>query len=246
MDSKRKIIGITGNHNASNHEYDEFMQDYTPHGYIQSVQISGNLPVIIPISEDLSLAEMYVSNLDGIIFTGGQDVNPLLYGKEPTPHLQEMYPIRDTWEQALFHAATQKNIPILAVCRGFQLVNILLGGTIYQDIEEYPISGHHAVQHSQTGNRMIYPHHSIVIKPGTISHQLFDSEKIHVNSWHHQVIAELAPTLEATAWAADGVIEAFETNSKSNYQIFGVQWHPELLSAKDLQQRQVFNWFNQF
>lgn len=247
MSFKQKWIGITGNHTINNHEYSEFMQDYTPHGFVDGIQKSNNIPVIIPISEDPSLAEAYIEKLDGFIFTGGQDVNPMLYGKEPSPRLSSIYPLRDAWEQALFQAAVQKGIPILAVCRGFQLINILLGGSVYQDVADYPVSAHHAVQHMQTESRMIFPHHSITVKPDSVLAQVFNQqEKIWVNTWHHQVIEEIAPALTATAWAADGVIEAYESNTKVDYHILGVQWHPEILVQRNNQHIEIFEWFNQF
>lgn len=243
----KKLIGITGNQNALDPNWNEFMRDYAPHGYVDGIQKIGHLPIVIPIADDLALAEAYIEHLDGVIFTGGQDVNPILYGREPSPHLRDVYPPRDRWEQALFTAATKKNIPIMGICRGFQLINILLGGTVYQDLADFPVPANHAVQHIQERGRMIYPHHSISLQVDSIIADLFsDAEKIAVNTYHHQVIEELAPILTATAWATDGVVEAFETNDKSDYRIIGLQWHPELMLANNNQHIEVFKWFNQF
>lgn len=245
----KKLIGITGNHNALEHEWDEFMRDYSPHGYASSLTKAGHLPSIIPLQDDLSLAEDYIANLDGLVFTGGQDVSPLLYGKEPSPKLQSIYPPRDRWERALFEAATKKNIPILAICRGFQLVNILLNGTVYQDLSEYPVGKANAVQHIQNWGRMQYPHHSIQVEGGSVLSKLFDNQKsLMINTYHHQVIEELAPTLTATAWANDGVIEAFEVDkSKSSYNILGIQWHPEMMTdTVEDSMLPIFEWFSLF
>lgn len=245
----KKMIGVTGNHNALEHDWDEFMRDYTPHGYNASLTKAGHMPIIIPLQEDLSLADQYVEKLDGIVFTGGQDVSPLLYGREPSPKLQSVYPPRDRWERALFEAATKKNIPILAICRGFQLINILLNGTVYQDLSEYPVSAANAVQHIQNWGRMHYPHHSIRIDKNATLSKLFNGQKsLLINTYHHQVIEELSPILTATAWADDGVIEAYEVNKdKSNYNILGVQWHPEMMTDNDdANMLPIFEWFSLF
>ena len=245
----KRIIGVTGNHNALDHDWDEFMRDYSPHGYSKSLTMAGHMPIIIPLQEDLALAEQYVAKLDGLVFTGGQDVSPLLYSREPSPKLQSVYPPRDRWERALFEAATKKNIPILAICRGFQLINILLNGTVYQDLSEYPIGQANAVQHIQNWSRMHFPHHSIQLEKESIISNLFDNPKtLLINTYHHQVIEDLSPLLKATAWANDGVIESYEVDkSKSTYNILGIQWHPEMMTDNiEDNMLPIFEWFNSF
>ncbi|OYQ67628.1 gamma-glutamyl-gamma-aminobutyrate hydrolase family protein [Aerococcus sp. 1KP-2016] len=246
----KRLIGVTGNHNALEHDWDEFMRDYSPHGYSGSLTKAGHMPIIIPLQKDVSLAEQYIAHLDGIVFTGGQDVSPLLYGREPSPKLRNVYPPRDCWERALFEAAVKKDIPILGICRGFQLINILLNGTVYQDLSEYPVGQASAVQHIQEWGRMQYPHHSVTVEKDSTLANLFNGQKVlHVNTYHHQVIEDLSTSLKATAWADDGVIEAFETDTrKSSYKILGVQWHPEMMTDEDNESNMlpIFNWFHQF
>lgn len=243
------MIGITGNNTTNQHQWEEFQEDYTPSGFPQGVVKAGHLPVIIPIQSDLLMADQYVSQLDGLIFTGGQDVSPLLFGQDPLPELQDLFLKRDQWEMALFQAAQKRQLPILAVCRGLQLINWILGGTVYQDYKYYPIpNGKKAVQHVQEHSHMTDPHHQVTLKPDAMIGQLLGgNETLAVNSYHHQVIAELAPTLTATAWASDGVIEAVESKEgATSSPILGVQWHPEVMLFKNDQMLPVFEWFNQF
>ncbi|RAV71826.1 gamma-glutamyl-gamma-aminobutyrate hydrolase family protein [Aerococcus mictus] len=243
-----KVIGITGNDTLNDREWDEFSRDYTPHGYVDGVSRSGNLPIIIPIHSDLRRAEDYIQRIDGLIFTGGQDVHPLMYGEDPAPRLNDIYPKRDCWERALFEAALKYQVPILAVCRGFQLINILLGGTVYQDLSYYPVKDRPAIQHVQKHSRMIYPHHSVTIKEGSEMYRLLgNKDKAQVNSYHHQAIRDLAPKLEATAWAADGVIESYQFgDDNEKHPLLGVQWHPEIMIQNNEEMMPIFEWFSYF
>ncbi|MDO4670632.1 MAG: gamma-glutamyl-gamma-aminobutyrate hydrolase family protein [Aerococcus sp.] len=247
MADKPLIIGITGNSTTNDHEWAEFQHDYTPVGFPKGIEKTGNLPMVIPMQSDLSLAEAYVERVDGLIFTGGQDVSPLLFNEEPVPELQDVLLQRDQWEIALFKAAQKRHLPILAVCRGLQLINCILGGSVYQDYKYYPLaSGHLPVQHIQKDSHMTDPAHSITLAENTTLAGLFPHHKqLAVNSFHHQVLRTLAPSLTETAWAADGVIEAFERPKTAEHgALIGVQWHPELMIFKDNTMLALFDWFN--
>lgn len=247
MATKPLVIGITGNNSTNDHQWEEFQHDYTPAGFPRGVTQTGNLPIIIPIQTDPARADAYVEHLDGLIFTGGQDVSPLVFGEDPLPELQDVYLARDQWEIALFHAAQNYQVPILAVCRGLQLVNSILGGSVYQDYKYYPKSPDQPpVQHVQVHSHMTDPHHSVTLKPAsTLSTLLGGETTIAVNSYHHQVLHELAPSLTPTAWATDGVIEGAERPAtEASAPILGVQWHPEVMIFKNEEMLALFNWFN--
>lgn len=217
----KPIIGIGGNHLASTAGC-PMDKTYTPQGFVDGVQAAGGIPFIIPISDPLD-AEHYINVIDALILAGGQDVSPIFYEEEPTHHLGETHPERDTFEIALAKEAYKQHKPIFAVCRGMQIVNVAFGGTLHQDIstlEQFP------VQHNQKTDSQ-YASHSITIAPESFLSSFLGGTHL-VNSFHHQGIKDLADLFKATAWSADGLIEAFEIKDQ-NQAIFAVQWHPEFM-----------------
>jgi microsomal dipeptidase-like Zn-dependent dipeptidase/gamma-glutamyl-gamma-aminobutyrate hydrolase PuuD len=193
--------------------------------YVRSVLAAGGAPMLIPAICDLEALHAIVADLDGLLFSGGGDINPILFGEEPIPQLQDVDHFRDEYDLLLLRMASIRQIPIMGICRGHQLINAAFGGTLLQDI----ISQHSqpAVKHSQTMDRQ-YPSHSVAIVPGSRLHELLKSDKIYVNSIHHQAVRAAAPGFVVSATAADGVIEAIE---HPEYPVFGVQWHPEGMAA---------------
>lgn len=189
--------------------------------YPRSVALAGGLPVELARDADV---EEIISHLDGLILSGGADINPDLYGHEAHPNLGALEDERDEWELALYKAARRKGIPVLAICRGFQLVNVATGGTLVQHVELDDGAGH-----PQWHVDAREASHSAEVVPGTITSKYL-SQHLEVNSLHHQVIDELGQGLIATAHASDGVIEGFESEDG---RVLGVQWHPELLTAPD-------------
>jgi putative glutamine amidotransferase len=158
---------------------------------------------------------------DGLLLSGGEDVDPSRYGAEPSTHLKELDPRRDAFELALFEAAKERGLPILAICRGLQLVNVALGGTLWQDLpSEVETQLNHDV-----GDRWDIRSHTITLWPGTKLHDALRCEALLVNSFHHQAIRDLAGGLTVTAEAEDGIIEAVEHDDDG--WLLGVQWHPE-------------------
>lgn len=220
----RPLIGITGNYANETCTLAE--------GYYKSVLQAGGIPVIIPPrfvatqqddgqpAENGDLSEL-LDRLDGIIFSGGGDPNPLLFGEEPVRELHSITPERDMQELLLVRLAYDRQIPMLGICKGIQMINAALGGTLYQDINSQ-MDGIR-IKHSQDQDRR-YPSHTVKVEPGSLLHRLLGAE-IPVNSFHHQACKDVAPCLRVCATAPDGVIEAIESNEHKS--ILGVQWHPE-------------------
>lgn len=195
---------------------------YCNEDFSLAIYKAGGIPLLLPIVQS---AEDILSQLllcDGLLLPGGDDINPLLYGEEPSPHLGEVYAKVDYYELMLTNFALSSNKPILGICRGCQLLNIALGGNVYQDISEYPAP---YLKHSQSARRFEATHSITISSPSLLS-SLFGTN-LNVNSFHHQVIHHLGKGLVATAYAKDGIIEAIELSSKPF--IVGVQWHPEIM-----------------
>jgi putative glutamine amidotransferase len=189
--------------------------------YPRSIALAGGLPV--ELTRDADVDEM-VEHLDGLVLSGGADVEPSRYGAKPHEKLGQTEPDRDQWELALYEAARAKDIPILAICRGFQLVNVAHGGTLNQHVELEEGAGH--PQWDIDGREAT---HAVTCSPQSILATLV-GEHADVNSLHHQTVARLGGGLAASAFAPDGVIEGFETVDQ---RVVAVQWHPELLEAPD-------------
>lgn len=208
------IIGLTGNFRDGDCTLAE--------GYYQSILKAGGVPLIIPSYDDINRLNDTLDMLDGILLTGGADINPLFLGEEPIKELHGINPRRDRQELLLTKLAVDRQIPILGICRGIQTMNAALGGTLYQDIHSQ-MEGTR-IKHDQDLERS-YASHTVSIEEGTLLHQLFQTDHIAVNSFHHQAIKEAAPGFRVCARATDGVIEAME--STEHKSMLGVQWHPE-------------------
>ena len=224
----KPLIGITGRRwpaSALQHllppsfgplKFDLHFTDYPG-----SVAAAGGLPV--ELTRDAEPVAM-VERIDGLILSGGADVDPSRYGAEPDPNLGALEPDRDEWELALFHAARARDIPILAICRGAQLTNVALGGTLRQHLEEDEGVGH------PKWNDDVRTHvHEVHVTQGSLLSTMV-APTIGVNSLHHQAIDQLGVGLVATAVAPDGIIEAMEL---PGVDLLAVQWHPELLGGPD-------------
>lgn len=218
----KPVIGLTcSSENLVNRSINKI--NYT---YINAVIEGGGIPVIIPILKEANDIERYLDIIDGIIFTGGGDISPLYFNEEPPRQVDEICHDRDITEMELFNKAYIRNVPILGICRGTQLVNISLGGDIYQDIySQVPnVSGH------TCGNNIQEGYHTINILKDSILYDVFEKERLVVNSQHHQAIRKLGDNLKVTATASDGIIEAIE--STNDRFILGVQFHPEAMAMK--------------
>lgn len=193
--------------------------------YVRAVQQAGACPVLIPLGLPEASLDALLPRLDGVIFTGGGDLHPELYGSTDHPLVDDVDTDRDRVEIHLFKQTLQAGTPFMGICRGLQLINVAMGGTLYEDILDQRSGAlHHQHNDLQPRNYLAHP---VSIQTGSRLHGILGSPQTHVNSLHHQGIRELAPGLQATAFAPDGLIEAFELADHP----FGlaVQWHPEWL-----------------
>lgn len=233
----KPIIGIPGNIITNlNPNYTSLPLTYTPQGFVEGLNRAGALPIVFPLSTEENARE-YAKSVDAVLLAGGQDVSPLLYGEEPHLKLEETSPLRDAFEVAVIKEAWKENKPILAVCRGLQIMSVAFGGTVYQDVSLYPKL---SVQHLQVSSPETAAH-SIDIKQDSWLGQLY-GDSLQVNSYHHQAIKELPKELTPTAWSKDGLIEAFEASDRAHIAI-GVQWHPELMINHDKEAQRLFDAF---
>lgn len=203
--------------------------------YVQSVILSGGIPYMIPVTDNVEVLRQIVSQLDGIVLTGGEDIQPDYYSDTPDEKLEEVSPARDTFDLMVLKMATDRNIPILGICRGLQLMNVAFGGTLYQDL---PTQHPSAINHRQKESGTI-PTHPVSIIKGSKLAEITGQEMLQVNTFHHQAIRKLAPGFKVTAWAPDSVVEAIEAYPVR--QILGVQFHPEIFTAAgDTTMRKLF------
>jgi len=253
-EAKRKpIIGITAN----------FWDGEATMGkaYYQQVVDAGGTPVLIPPVADKDVIINTLEGIDGLLLSGGGDLNPLWTGEEPSPQLHRINAERDLPELLITRLAYNRQIPILGICRGIQTLAVALGGKVMQDItsalkaakeaetadndkkkkkekekETLPVTPTPAIKHTQEGDRNL-PTHSVDIDKDSIVYRIYKKERIFVNSFHHQAVANTGKHFRITAKAADGVIEAMESTEFK--PILGVQWHPECLEAEG---RKLFEW----
>ena len=210
------VIGITGNFGDKGCELAE--------GYYESVLRAGATPVVLPPTEDGDVLCSVLDRLDGIILSGGGDMNPLFVGEEPTPALHSINPKRDMAELLLIRLAYDRQIPMLGICRGIQMLAAALGGSVWQDI---PNPG---LKHSQDLDRA-YASHTVKIENDSLLHSIMQRDTLAVNSFHHQAVRDAGPRFRVCATSSDGVIEAMESAEMKS--IMGVQWHPECFCLRD-------------
>jgi len=184
--------------------------------YVKAVRKAGGIPVLLPLV-DPDDAAASVARVDGVVLTGGFDVDPSTYGQPPHPETGPVDPVRDGLELAAVRAAVDADIPLLAICRGIQVLNIALGGTLVQHLDK-----HHDVERY---NEVVHP---VSVEPGSIlAGWLEGVDSLDVNTLHHQAVDSVAPACRAVAWAHDGTVEGIEVEGAR--AVVGVQWHPELL-----------------
>ena len=200
---------------------------YVNKDYVDAVNKAGGVPLLLPPVEDAETVCRYVRLCDGFILSGGGDINPALYGEIPHPKLEEFHSTLDRSQWLLTQEILRADKPLLAVCRGVQLLNVVQGGSLWQDVSaiDHPVMLHS--QFSPRGDLF----HPVDIAQDSILHRLF-GDKLEVNSFHHQCLKDPGKGLEITATAPDGIIEAVEM--PDHRFVIGIQWHPEmLLTASD-------------
>ena len=188
--------------------------------YAEAIAQAGSLPLLVSNLEP-DMAEAFIESADGILFTGGIDVDPGFYGAEPHPELGIVDPSRDHFELALYRAAKARNLPVLGICRGIQLINVAQGGTLHQHVPDLS----NAIQHEQTDIGGA-PSHGVRLEPGSHLAKAFGSNLVRTNSYHHQAVERVGEDLRVTARSSDGVVEAIE--STNEHYVLGIQWHPEM------------------
>ena len=225
----RPVIGITGNYDSGKCTLLE--------GYYRSVIEAGGTPIIIPPTEDTATMASMLDRIDALIFSGGGDINPLYLGEEPLPQLSSINAVRDSQELLLARLAADRQLPILGICRGLQVMMAALGGKLYQDIYKEASA---SFKHSQEAERHVATH-MVNISKGSKLLQIFKSDRLAVNSFHHQAVREVAPGFAVTALSPDGLIEAAE--STTHKSMIGVQWHPEcMILSGDRSMMPLFEW----
>ena len=206
--------------------------------YVRAIQSAGLVPLIVPPTLSRSEASTLMAAVAGVVLSGGEDVDPARYGAEPHPATQPPHAARDATELALVEAARDAKRPVLAICRGMQLLNVALGGTLVQDLaSEHAGSLEHARDHARQ-QRV----HGVTVSEGSRLASATISLAFDVNTLHHQAVDRVAPGLRVTAHAIDGVVEAVETTD--DWWVLAVQWHPEeLIDDPEPWDRAIFSAF---
>jgi putative glutamine amidotransferase len=224
----RPLIGITPNVRPAGKRGSEHV---VLSAYVTMVSQAGALPVIVPAVTTRDEAREVLARLDGLLLTGGRDIDPGLYGQSPRHPDRVATPERIASDLAYARAAIDADLPALGVCLGIQVMNVADGGTLFQHLpEDLPGSLEH--EDDDEGNS---PDHEAMIEPGTKLFSLLGVERAQVNSYHHQAIAQVAPGWRLAAHAPDGVVEAIERPDR--YFCLGVQWHPERMLGSEVTRR---------
>lgn len=213
---KRPVIGVLPLYDPEQDSY------WMLPGYLRGVEEAGGIPVILPPRAKAADLSGLLDRVDGLLFTGGQDVDPALYGQAPTERCGRPCPERDRLESALLPLALERDLPVLGICRGIQLFNAVLGGSLWQDLPtERP---------GDIAHRMEPPYdrvgHWVTLTPDTPLARLLGTARLGVNTHHHQAIRELAPALREMARSEDGLVEAVYAPDKRFF--WAIQWHPEM------------------
>ncbi|MFV0343051.1 MAG: gamma-glutamyl-gamma-aminobutyrate hydrolase family protein [Anaerocolumna sp.] len=230
---KKPIIGVTPHYDGDNNRI------CIASNYLNAVREAGGAPILLPLEIDKLSLQRITEICDGFMFTGGPDITPFRFGEETIQQCGEIMPKRDTMEEELFHIAMESQKPILGICRGIQILNVFLGGTLYQDIStQYPTN--HNLSHSQKSARNVLTH-SVTIKEDTLLHDILQKDYILVNSFHHQAVKNVAPSLKVAGTSQDAMVEALYMPDHKYF--LAVQWHPEHLIYDNEDARLLFKSF---
>lgn len=194
--------------------------------YIAVLERAGLTPILISPAHSEDGIRQLMEICRGLVLTGGDDIDPARYHEEPIPELGAVNPPRDAAECRALDAAVGRDLPVLGICRGHQMLNVFFGGTLCQDIATAMEEAYSHLQTTAWGSH----HHEITVEPGSRLGRAVGRDRLEINSYHHQAIREVAPGLEVTARADDGLIEAVE--SREHTWVLGVQWHPERHEAR--------------
>jgi putative glutamine amidotransferase len=226
-------VGITTRHELESERF------YLARFYSEAVEAAGGAPLHIPLIPVASYLEEVVGRLDGLLLPGSaSDVDPALYGREPHTRLGSVHPLKDATDMLVLKFAEARRLPLLAICFGMQVWNVFRGGTLIQDIESQ-VQG--ALKHEQGAPRERHSH-GVKVKPESLIARMAGGESLRVNSHHHQALETIGENLQATAWSADGLVEAVEDRLERRWAV-GVQWHPEIGWQEDDFSRALFESF---
>lgn len=222
---KKPIIGIT-----SAYEIEDGLRNYhrttVSIDYSKSIIAGGGIPIILPVTSNLEVIKKQLELLDGLLLTGGADINPSYYGQDFKENMGVISPERDEGELLLLKEFYKTNKPILGICRGHQLINVFLGGTLFQDLK---YSGAEVLKHRQDFYPELAVHKVNILDKDNMLAKLYGKE-VMTNSFHHQAVDKLGKGLTTIATTADGIIEAFQMKSRDF--LYGIQWHPEMMTAR--------------
>ena len=219
----RPLIAITTTEHGGDYRVPQVMVGAP---YLAAVQKVDGTPILVTPAHDEQAIEQLLDQCQGLMLTGGEDVDPSRYGQEPHPALGNVNPQRDRMELMALECALKRDLPVLAICRGFQLLNVAMGGTLIQDLA------------SQRGGNILHEQaapvndrwHGARVDEDSRLAKIFGVTELTINSFHHQAIDELGAGLRASAWSEDGLIEGVEATGYP--WVFGVQWHPERSEAE--------------
>lgn len=236
------IIGIPSGLTSTTPDspFTDWKRHFCVDSYVQAIKKAGGIPVLLPVLTDFDneTIKAIVNKIDGLLIPGGIDVDPQFYNEQEKTECGIVNPIYDKFQIAIFKESYKRNIPVLGICRGLQLINIALGGTLYQDQSLFYRKT--KINH-QVMENCRYPAHQIEIKRNSILFDIFQKDKLEVNSIHHQFAKNIADNLYITAKSTDGVIEGLEDKNKKF--VLAVQWHPEAMIATFDEMNLLFSFF---
>lgn len=234
MGADLPIIGISGNVSVEkNGRFPGYRSVFAYEDYVTAIEDVNGAALILPVTTNSAVIERHAAHIDGLLLTGGSDINPLFYQEEPLEKLQQLSSERDRFEMALVRAVINAGKPVFGICRGIHILNVAYGGTLYQDLTYYP---NVSVKHKQQSGPYEVSH-TVHVQQGSYLYDVL-GEKVWTNSFHHQAVKEVAAEFVVSATSDDGVIEAIEMRDKSF--VLGVQWHPERMVNHHGNMRKLF------
>lgn len=232
---KKPVIGISGSITIiEGGRFPGYRRTYVNEDYVKSIIQAGGVPLLLPMTTEPEIVQGYIEQVDGLVLSGGHDVSPLAYGEQPQRKLGHTLPERDAFDKLLIEKAVEMNLPMLGICRGLQIMNVTLGGSLYQDLDYIPNCD---MKHDQYHDPALATHEITIDKDSRLF-KIIGKERIGVNTFHHLAVKEVAKGFKISAKADDGVVEAMEHEDYA--YCLGVQWHPEMMAASDNNMKLLF------